>query len=256
MGAAPIKHGQTQLALNSVTMVSLDPSSSFGRLTRTVVKKSWVYLWRCSMPNNFICGKGNGRPTCDENTGDLFDFHAPTIVLRDAQQPGGVNAVKYFDTSAYQANVLPNIAPPATNASNNNSSKPAPSTHKGDALAVGLGVGLPFGALLLASWIMIYVLYRRLQTKKEEVYTNKETYLADLAAAVDTDKVYARGKALPQRPRRIGEMPAGWHPPEAGSSNNPLELETIPAHDGTTSAAATSTAGTSTRSTRSTRSIF
>ena len=117
-------------------------------------------------------------------------------MLRDDQQPGKPNALKFSNPST------PTLVDKASMPSATVTVTSISIQHT-QVLAVGLGVGLPLGVLLLAALGVIYFQQRRLQQSRKE---NPKISVEDLARAI--------GPQTERPPAR--EMPTSFNSAEAG----------------------------------------
>ncbi|KAG8526168.1 uncharacterized protein KY384_000161 [Bacidia gigantensis] len=172
------------------TLPSLCPSCATiieGFLPGFIVTGNNVNLFMCQPPNTFQCGTGHGPGDCTQT----FPFSAPTIVLRDSQVPGAVNQVNYTNPSLSFIEKS-SVAPVASNNNNstvstvctqkNGTSESTNNNRKSNELAVGLGVGLPMLAMLLAALGAVYVQQMRLQGQRKEQLKIRDEEIAKMMA--------------------------------------------------------------------------
>lgn len=142
-------------------------SISCPSLCTNVVTHGSVSLFSCDQPSLFQCGTGRGPGHFTVN----FTIPNQNIILRNDQEPGAPNAVNFYDPSATfvsQVSSSSTAAASTTAAPDTIESTTASVDTSGPSVtAVGLGIGLPLGFLLLVSLGIIIWQERRIQHSKK-----------------------------------------------------------------------------------------
>ena len=195
-------------------------SASCAPFCNNTVIHNPVNLFSCHKPSIFQCGTGNGPGDCSAN----FTLPIQNIILRADQEPGAQNAVNFSDPSATFVNKdalnSTNTAPPNLNTTAIASGDTGPSV-----TAVGLGIGLPLGFLLLVSLGIIIWQERRIQhSKKYPTKVNQVDLMRAAQAANSSRDQIARPGPYTWRG---GDMPTNLQ----GSVDRNLSLQ-IPQQSG------------------------
>ena len=186
------------------------------KICTLVAQTKHVNVFPCrASDSTFACGTGSGPSDCSSG----FTLPSQHIILRDDQQPGGIDAVQYADpnvTFVDKTTLSPSTSCPAKASSSEPSS--SSSTSARSASLTGLAVGLPLAILFLASLSMNYIQHRHYQRALQRNPTVTKLLVGHTAKSRRSSNGTRSSSIARAYNTQVGELPTSWHPTEISTT--------------------------------------